>query len=148
MATPVDTKATTPAKHRSAAPSPTDPTVGKLVVDTSRGISELMRKEIALAKTELRVSIKAGTTGIVFFAAAAFMGVLAIIMLSIAFAYLLHWNGDFLDLQWAYLVVFVVYLVIAGVLGLLGLKKVKQVGPPERAIVQGKEIPNALKGKA
>jgi len=148
MATPVDQTPATTAKHRSVVPAPDDPTVGKLVVDTTRGISELVRKEIALAKSEIRVSIKAGTTGVIFFAAAAFMGVLAIIMLSIAFAYLLHWNGDFLDLQWAYLVVFVVYLVIAGVLGLLGLKKVKQVGPPERAIEQGKEIPNALKGKA
>jgi len=29
----------------------------------------------------------------------------------------------------------------------IGVKKVKQVGPPERAIEQGREIPKALKGK-
>lgn len=132
------------------APEPvrdTDPTIGALVVDASRDISALISKEIQLAKSELKVSIRHGGTGLGLFAAAGFVGVLAIIMLSVAFAYLLHWNGAGLDLHWAFLVVFAVYLLLAGLLAFIGIKQVKQVRAPERAISQGREIPRALKGR-
>jgi hypothetical protein len=33
------------------------------------------------------------------------------------------------------------------VLAWIGVRKLKQVGPPEKAIEQGREIPKALKGK-
>ena len=120
-----------------------EPTIGKLVVDASRDVSSLVRSEIALAKSELRVSVKAGGVGIALFAVAGFLGLLAIIMLSVAFAYFLHMTG--LDLAWCYLIVFAVYVLIAGLLALVGLKKVKQVKAPERAIAQGKQIPSAFK---
>jgi hypothetical protein len=129
-------------------PQPEEPTIGRLVADASRDISSLISKEIELAKSELKVSVTAGGVGAALFGAAAFVGVLAIIMLSVAIAYFIHWNGKGLDLHWAFLIVFGLYLVIAGVLALLGVKKVKQVRAPERAITQGKEIPRALKGKA
>ena len=125
-----------------------EPTIGRLVNDASRDISSLISKEIQLAKSELKLSIKSGVAGVVFFCAALFVLVLAIIMLSVAFAYLINWNGDGLDLHWAFLIVFLVYTLLAGLLGWLGVKKVKQVGPPEKAIEQGKEIPKALKGKS
>ena len=83
-----------------------DPTIGRLVTDASRDISTLIHKEIQLAKSELKVSVKNGGTGVGLFAAAGFLAVLAIIMLSVAFAYLIHWNGDGLALQWAFLIVF------------------------------------------
>ena len=126
----------------------TDPTIGRLVTDASRDISSLISKEIALAKSELKVSVRAGGLGLGLFAAAAFIAVLAIIMLSVAFAYFLNWNGSGLDLHWAFLVVFAVYLAIAGVLVFVGIRKVKQVRGPEKAIRQGKEIPRALKGES
>ncbi len=129
-------------------PQADEPTIGKLVNDASRDISTLISKEIQLAKSELKVSIKFGATGAAMFAAAAFIGVLAIIMLSVGFAYLIHWNGDGLDLHWAFLIVTLVYLLIAGLLVFIGIKKVKKVGPPEKAIGQGREIPQALKGKS
>jgi len=124
-----------------------DPTIGKLVVDASRDISTLISKEIELAKSELKVSFKHGGTGIGLFAGAAFLVVLAVIMLSFAFALLIHWNGDGLDLHWAFLIVFAFYLLVAGLLAYVGLRQVKQVKAPERAISQGKEIPKALKGQ-
>lgn len=123
-----------------------DPTIGALVMDVSRDISSLISNEIALAKTELKVSVKRGGTGLGLFAAAGFLLVLAVIMLSVSFAYFIHWAG--LDLHWAFLIVFAVYLLIAGVLAWVGIKQVKQVKAPERAIVQGKQIPAALKGRA
>jgi hypothetical protein len=123
-----------------------DPTLGKLVMDAQRDISSLISKEIQLAKTELKVSVKHGGVGIGLFAAAAFLGLLAVIMLSVAFAYFIHWNGDGLDLQWAFLVVFAVYLLVAALLAFVGIRQVKKVKAPERAIEQGKQIPQALKG--
>ena len=125
----------------------TDPTLGKLVMDAQRDISSLVSKEIQLAKSELKISVKHGGVGIGLFAGAAFIGVLAIIMLSVAFAYFLNWNGDGLDLHWAFTVVFVVYVLIAAILAYIGLRQVKQVKAPERAIEQGRQIPQALKGR-
>jgi len=133
------------------APEPvrdTDPTIARLVTDASRDISGLIQKEIQLAKSELKISVKAGGTGVALFAVAGFLVLLAIVMLSVAFAYLIHWNGDGLDLHWAFLIVFGVYLLVAALLAFLGVRKVKQVRGPERAISQGKEIPRALKGQS
>jgi hypothetical protein len=125
-----------------------EPTIGRLVTDASRDISILISKEIQLAKSELKVSVKAGGMGLGLFAAAAFVAVLAIIMLSMAIVYLIHWNGAGLDLHWAYLIVFGLYLLVAGLLGFVGYRKVGKVRPPDKAINQGKEIPKALKGQA
>jgi hypothetical protein len=129
-------------------PQEGDPTIGRLVADASRDISTLVSKEIQLAKSELKVSAKAGGIGIGLFAAAGFLAVLAIIMLSVAIAYFIHWDDKGLELHWAFLIVFGFYLLLAGLLGFVGLKKVKQVRAPEKAIEQGREIPRALKGQA
>lgn len=126
----------------------TDPTIGRLVADASRDISTLVSKEIELAKSELKVSVKAGGLGLGLFAAAGFLLVLAVIMLSVAFAYFINWNGSGLGLQWAFLIVFAFYLLLAALMVFVGVKKVKQVGPPEKAIEQGREIPKALRGKS
>ncbi|MBD3924391.1 phage holin family protein [Nocardioides cavernae] len=125
----------------------TDPTLGKLVMDAQRDISSLVSKEIQLAKSELKVSVKHGGVGVGLFAGAAFIALLAIIMLSVAFAYFLNWNGEGLDLHWAFLVVFFVYVLIAALLAYIGLRQVKKVKAPERAIEQGRQIPQALKGR-
>lgn len=132
---------------KAASPQDGDPTLGKLVMDAQRDISSLVSKEIQLAKSELKVSVRHGGVGIGLFAGAAFLGLLAIIMLSVAIAYFIHWNGSGLDLHWAFLIVFALYLLIAGLLAFIGLKQVKQVKAPERAIEQGKQIPKALKGR-
>lgn len=125
----------------------TDPTLGKLVMDAQRDISTLISQEIALAKSEIKVSVRHGGLGIGLFAGAAFLGLLAVIMLSVAIAYFIHWNGAGLDLHWAFLIVFGLYVVIAALLAFVGIKQVKQVKAPERAIQQGKQIPSALKGR-
>ena len=125
-----------------------EPTIGRLVHDASRDISTLLSKEIQLAKSELKVSVKAGGLGLAMFAAAGFILVLAVIMLSVAIAYLLHWNGELLDLHWAFLIVFGFYLLVAALLAFIGVKKVKKVRAPEKAIEQGSQIPRALRGKS
>jgi hypothetical protein len=128
---------------RPDVPSPEDPTIGKLVADASRDISSLLRNEIALAKSELKVSVKNGGTGLGLFGAAAFLGVMALIMLSVAFAYLLSMTG--LHLAWCFLIVFAAYLLLAGLLAFVGVRKVKKVRAPERAIHQAQETTTILK---
>ena len=119
-----------------------DPTIGRLVADATRDISTLVQHEIALAKSELKVSATAGGVGIAFFAVAAFLGLLSIIFLSIAGAHFLSMTG--LHLAWCFLIVFGVYALLIALLVLLGVKKVKQVKAPERAIQQAQETKLAL----
>src|SRR4051812_9936175 len=125
-------------------PSPDDPTIGRLVADASRDISSLVSKEIALAKSELTVSVKAGGLGIGLLAAAAFLAVLGVIMLSFTVVYFINWAG--LGLHWCYLIVTGFWFLLVALMGWIGIKKIKKVGPPQKAIDQGKAIPKALRG--
>lgn len=124
-------------------PATDDPTIGKLVGDVSNDVSSLIRSEIALAKTELKFSAKAGGVGIGLFAAAAFLLVLAVIMLSVAIAYFINFTG--LDLAWCFLIVFGFYALVAAVLGLFGYRSVRKVRGPEASIEQLKETKAVLK---
>jgi hypothetical protein len=127
---------------RPDVPSKDDPTIGRLVADASRDISSLLRDEIALAKSEIKVSLKAGGIGAGLFAAAAFLLLLAVIMLSVAIAYFIAFTG--LDLAWCFLIVFGLYVLVAGLLAFIGIRNVKKVRPPERAIAQAQETKNVL----
>ena len=130
--------------HREPVTTQEEPTIGKLVVDASRDVSTLIKHEIELAKSELKVSMKAGGIGVALFAVAGFLILLAIIMLSFALAYFVRMIFD-IDLAWCYLIVFGGYVLVAALLGLVGVRKVKQVRPPDRAIEQAREIPSAFK---
>ena len=130
------------------APEPvqdSDPTIGRLVSDASRDVSSLIRNEIKLAKSEIQVSVKAGGIGIAMFAAAGFFALMALIMLSVAIAYFINWNGKGLSLHWAFLIVFGFYLLLAGLLVFIGIRKVKKVRAPEKAIAQANEAKQILK---
>jgi hypothetical protein len=127
----------------SELPATEEPTIGKLVVDASRDVSSLIQSEIALAKTELKVSVKAGGISLGLFAGAAFLALLAIIMLSVAFAYFIAFTG--LDLAWCFLIVFGFYALVAAVLGLIGYRSVRKVRGPEASIEQLKETKAVLK---
>ena len=122
-----------------------EPTIGRLVTDASRDISTLISKEIELAKSELKVSVRAGGVGIGLFGAAVFLVLLSIVMLSMAFAYLINWNGDGLALQWAFLIVFGAYVLLAALLVFIGVRSVKKVRGPERAIAQAQETKAAFR---
>lgn len=132
-------------QHSDVAPRDSDPTIGRLVSDASRDISSLISNEIKLAKSELQVSIKAGGLGIGLFAGAAFFAVMALIMLSVAIAFLINWKGHGLALQWAFLIVFGFYVLLTAALAYVGVRKVKQVRGPKKAIAQAQETKSVLK---
>jgi hypothetical protein len=121
-----------------------EPTIGRLVSDASRDISSLVQQEIQLAKSELKVSVKNGGTGVGLFAGAVFFLLMGLVMFSIGLAYLFHWNGEGLDLQWAFLLVFLIYLLVAALLGYLGYRKVQKVRGPEKAIAEAQKTKAAL----
>lgn len=120
-----------------------EPTIGRLVADASRDISTLIRGEIALAKSELKVSVRAGGIGAGLLAGAAFLGLLSVILLSVSIAYFIGMIPG-INLAVSFLIVFGLYVLAAGLLALIGIRKVKQVGPPERAIAQAKQSKTIL----
>ena len=123
----------------------TEPTIGRLVSDATKDISTIIHKEIELAKSELKVSVKAGGTGIGLFAAAAFLLLMFLVLLSFTAAYLIHWGGEGLALHWSFGIVTLFYLLLALVLALVGYRKVRKVRAPEATIRQAKETKNILK---
>ncbi len=120
-----------------------EPTIGRLVADTTRDLSSLIRNEIQLAKTELKFSVQAGGLGAALFAAAAFLVLLAIVMISIAFG--CSWTGWTAGPATAFLIVFGVYVLIAGSAGVHRLKKFKKVKAPEQTIAAMKSNKQILK---
>jgi hypothetical protein len=122
-----------------------EPTIGRLIGDAARDIALLVQAVIKLAKSELRVSAKAGGIGAGMIAVAAFFGLLIIIMLSFSVAYFLVMAG--LHPAWAFLIVAGVYFVLAAILILAGVKLLKKIRAPEKTIAAAKEIPAALKGQ-
>jgi hypothetical protein len=120
-----------------------EPTVGQLVANASRDLSNLVRSELELAKTELKKTAVAAGTGAGLFGGAAFLALLAIILLSIAAAYGVNALG--LHPALAFLIVAVLYLLIAAVLVLVGKRMLGKAKGPQRAIVTSKESVEVLK---
>lgn len=125
-------------------PAGEEPTIGKLVVDAFDDIGTLIRHIIELAKSELKVSVRAGGLGIALFFLAGFVGLLSIIMISFAFAFFIAMAG--LDIAWGFLIVFAAYVALAGLLAFVGYLKIRKVKAPERTIAQAQEVPRALSG--
>jgi hypothetical protein len=77
---------------RSGAPD-AQQSLGELVAQATRDISQLIRHEIDLAKSEFRVDIKriGVAAGLIAFCAMA--GCLIVILLCFGYAYLLYWAG-------------------------------------------------------
>jgi hypothetical protein len=128
--------------RRTPAEVEAEPTLGELITSAQKDFSALVKSEIDLLKSELSVSVKLGGMSIALFAAAGFVALLAVILLSFFLVYLVHLIG--LDLVWSYGVVVLVYLLVAGILGFVGYKKVRKVRPPERAIHQAQETKDTL----
>ena len=93
----------TAGEPQPVASEPEEPTLGRLVADASRDISTLIQSEIALAKAELKVTVRTSGTGAALLAVAGFIGLVIIILASITIAQFIIYAG--LDPWWAYLIV-------------------------------------------
>ncbi len=100
---------------------------GELVRELSEQTTTLVRKEIELAKAELRQKGKVAGEGAGMFGAAAVVGLLALGTLTTMILALLD---KAMDLWVAALIVTVIYGAIAAVLTLTGKDRVKKGMPP------------------
>lgn len=120
------------------------PTVGKLVVEATRDVSALVQREIALAKSELKVSVKAGGVGAALIGVAVFLLLIVVILASVTVAYFIVMAG--LDPAWAFLIVTGFYLLLALVLAFVAYTRFKKVRAPQKTIETAKALPSAFKG--
>ena len=119
-----------------------EPTIGKLVVDAFDDVGTLLRHLIELAKSEMKVSFRAGGIAVALFAAAAFLLLMSLVLVSISIAFFIVMAG--LDPAWAFLIVFGGYVLLALVCGLIGYLKVRKVKATERTMAQASELAKAL----
>ena len=115
----------------TAGGGPTEPSLGELVARATGDISTLLRKEVELAKVELKREAVSAGKGAGALGAAGFCGIFALLFLSVALAYAL---GEIVPLGAGFLLVGLLYLLVAGVAALIGKKSFSKVGPPARTI--------------
>jgi hypothetical protein len=119
--------------------------VGELLSEVTTDISTLMRKEMDLAKAEIKEEVAKTGKAAGMFGGAGFAGYMVALFASIA-----AWWGlaNVMDEAWAALIVAGVWAVVAAVLFVTGRKTMREVHPkPERTVSTLKEVPDALKGR-
>lgn len=114
-----------------------DASVGQLVAEIAADLSHLMRKEIELAKAEVKEeAVKAGK-GAGIFGGAGFAGYMALLLGSFAAAFGI---GSQIGLGWGALIVAGIWGVIGAVLFFKARKQFRAFNPkPERTIETLKE---------
>jgi hypothetical protein len=131
--TPDGSIRTTPAAPPAKPTTGTaDQSLGDLVSTATRDLSTLIRTEVQLAKVEIKQEVTSVGKGAGLLGGAGFLGVLALVFLSISAAYGISWLG--VPLGCAFFTVGALYAIAAGVLALTGKKKISSVGPPEKTI--------------
>jgi hypothetical protein len=119
--------------------------VGELLSEVTTDISTLMRKEMDLAKAEIKEEVAKTGKAAGMFGGAGFAGYMVALFASIA-----AWWGlaNVMDEAWAALIVAGVWALVAAVLFVTGRKTMREVHPkPERTVSTLKEVPDALKGR-
>lgn len=105
--------------------------LGELVSRATADMSELLRKEVALAKAEIKHEVAGVGKGAGMFGGAGVAGLLAVVFLSAGAAFGI---GEALGAWAGFLVVGGVYLLVAAVLALTGKKTLGKVGPPANTL--------------
>lgn len=102
-----------------------------LVSDLTSSVQVLVRKEMELAKVEVKESAtRAGKAGAMF-AGAGVVGFIALLLLSFAAAWGL---AEGIPTWLGFLAVGLLYLVVAGLLAFVGKKKLASVKPPRETV--------------
>ena len=111
---------------RSSAATPDDRSVGQIVGDIATDLGDLVRDELALAKTELKSEATRAGKGAGMLGGAGVAGLLTLIFVSLALAYLLD---NWMPAELAALIVALLWAVAAAVLAAQGRKKLKETNP-------------------
>jgi len=127
-------------------PEQSDPSIGQLVASIKDDVTGLVRGEVEMAKAELRAEAKAAGLGSAMVAVAAFLGLFALGLLTIALVYAV--DALWLTRGWAFLAVGVLYLVVAGLLGLAAKGRFATVKGPQRTRASAERAAQALRPRA
>ncbi len=109
------------------APAPADATTGQLVSAASAQLGDLVRSEMALARAELRESVKHAGVGAGLFGTA---GLVALYGLGALVAAAVLGLATVWDAWLAALVVALVLFVLAGLAALVGRREASRATPP------------------
>jgi hypothetical protein len=92
--------------------------LGELVALAAKDVSQLVRYEIDLAKSEFQADMKRAAVSGALFGFAAFVGCLVLVLLTFALTYALHafrfWGTD--GLQWAFLYAAIICVLVAALM--------------------------------
>ena len=120
----------------SMSASAPEPTLGELVSGMTADVGTLVRKEMELAKAELREEAKTTGKAAGMLGAAGVAAHFALLFLSFALAWGLT---EILPEGFAFLLVGVLYAIAAAVLATKGKERMQAVRPPEQTIETLKE---------
>lgn len=118
-----------------SAQSP-EPSLGELVAGMTADFGTLVRKELELAKAEVREEAKSSGKAAGMFGAAALAGHMALLFLSLALAWGLT---EIMPEGFAFLLVGLLYAVVAYVAATQAKQRMREVRPPEQTIETVKE---------
>ena len=114
-------------------PKQPDKSLGELIAEMSREVSDLMRKEVQLAKVELKEEVgRAGKAGGML-GAGGVAGYFALLFVSLALAWLLD---QAMPIALAFFLVGALYGIAAAVLIARGKEQMKHVDPVPRQTVE------------
>jgi uncharacterized membrane protein YqjE len=125
---------------RSETPEPAggDQSLGDLVALAAKDVSQLIRYEIDLAKTELRGDARRVGMAVAAIGLAAFVACLVLVLLSFALAYGLIARGIW---PWAsFLIVSGLYILLAGValgIALVRVRKLSGLSKTRKTVTEG-----------
>ena len=127
----------TPSERRAAEAS-----LGELLTEVTRDLSTLIRQEMALAKAELKETVKTSAKGAGLLGGAGYAALMAVLFLSIAL-----WAGlsNVMDAGWAGVIVAVLWAIIAAILYAVGKSQMKKVEGVPQTVETLSEIPSTLK---
>jgi uncharacterized membrane protein YqjE len=113
-----------------------EPTLGELVAGMTADVGTLVRKEMELAKAEIREEAKTTGKAAGMLGAAGIAGHFALFFVSMALAWGLT---EIMPEGFAFLLVGVLYAIAAAVLATKGKERMQAVRPPEQTIETVKE---------
>lgn len=124
------------SRDREAVVEREERSLGELVASATSDLSTLVRKEVELAKLEIKQEVVTAGKGAGAFGAAGCLALFAVLFLSAGAAYgIAEWLNP-----WAgFLIVGGVYLVLGAVAAVVGRRAVRKVRPPEQTLATVKD---------
>jgi hypothetical protein len=116
--------------------TPSEPTLGELFSGMTADVGTLVRKELELAKAEVREEARTSGKAAGMLGAAGLAGWFALLFASFALAWGLT---EIVPEGVAFLIVGILYAAVAAVLAVQGKQRMQEIHPPEQTIETVKE---------